>query len=98
MPVGGHEQGDSVRARQPQRALGTLVCLALLPTAWSSAAVAAPPAPASDTAQQPKPFYLDPSHPFAERAADLVSRMTLPEKVAQLHTNSAPAIPRLGVQ
>ena len=44
------------------------------------------------------PIYLDPSYSFEERAADLVSRMTLAEKVAQLRTNSAPAIPRLGVQ
>ena len=33
---------------------------------------------------------------FEERAADLVSRMTLEEKVAQMQ-NDAPAIPRLGV-
>jgi beta-glucosidase len=44
------------------------------------------------------PLYLDTSYSFAERAADLVSCMTLAEKVAQLRTNSAPAIPRLGVQ
>ena len=44
------------------------------------------------------PIYLDTSHSFAERAADLVSRMSLDEKIQQLHTNSAPAIPRLGVQ
>ena len=44
------------------------------------------------------PIYLNTHYSFAERAADLVSRMTLAEKVAQLHTNSAPAIPRLGVQ
>ncbi|MBN6542338.1 glycoside hydrolase family 3 C-terminal domain-containing protein [Streptomyces bryophytorum] len=44
------------------------------------------------------PIYLDTHYSFAERAADLVSRMTLPEKVAQLQTNNAPAIPRLGVQ
>lgn len=44
------------------------------------------------------PIYLDTRYTFAERAADLVSRMTLAEKVAQLHTNSAPAIARLGVQ
>jgi beta-glucosidase len=43
-------------------------------------------------------LYLDTSYSFAERAADLVSRMTLAEKVAQLQTNSAPAIPRLGLQ
>ncbi|QMU73816.1 beta-glucosidase [Streptacidiphilus sp. P02-A3a] len=44
------------------------------------------------------PVYLNTHYSFAERAADLVSRMTLSEKVAQLQTNSAPAIPRLGVQ
>jgi beta-glucosidase len=44
------------------------------------------------------PIYLDTHYSFAERAADLVSRMTLAEKVAQLRTDSAPAIPRLGVQ
>jgi beta-glucosidase len=42
------------------------------------------------------PPYLDPSLPPAQRAADLVSRMTLEEKVSQL-VNGAPAIPRLGV-
>jgi len=31
-----------------------------------------------------KPAYLNPSLPPEQRAADLVSRMTLPEKVAQL--------------
>ncbi|HEY3872474.1 MAG TPA: glycoside hydrolase family 3 C-terminal domain-containing protein [Actinocrinis sp.] len=44
------------------------------------------------------PIYLNTHYSFAERAADLVSRMTLTEKVAQLQTNNAPAIPRLGVQ
>src|SRR5262249_4412576 len=44
------------------------------------------------------PIYRDTRYSFAERAADLVSRMTLAEKVLQLHTTSAPAIARLGVQ
>jgi beta-glucosidase-like glycosyl hydrolase len=44
------------------------------------------------------PIYLNTHYSFQERAADLVSRMTLDEKAAQLKTNSAPAIPRLGVQ
>jgi Beta-glucosidase-related glycosidases len=43
-----------------------------------------------------QPAYLDPNKSFKERAADLVARMTLEEKVAQLQ-NDAPAIPRLGV-
>jgi beta-glucosidase len=42
------------------------------------------------------PAYLDPSLPVAERAADLVVRMTLEEKVSQM-LYDAPAIERLGV-
>ena len=44
---------------------------------------------------QPLP-YLNPSLPVEQRAADLVSRMTLEEKVSEM-MNSSAAIPRLGV-
>ena len=37
-----------------------------------------------------------PSHDFEARARELVSQMTLDEKISQI-SNSAPAIPRLGV-
>ena len=47
-------------------------------------------------AQQSTPPYLDQSLTFEVRAKDLVSRMTLEEKVAQMN-DVAPAIPRLGV-
>jgi beta-glucosidase len=43
-----------------------------------------------------EPLYRDLDRSFEERAADLVSRMTLEEKVGQLQ-NDAPAIPRLDV-
>src|SRR5437762_14338672 len=43
-----------------------------------------------------EPGYKDLNRCFEDRAADLVSRMTLEEKVAQLQ-NDAPAIPRLDV-
>src|SRR4029078_3172884 len=46
--------------------------------------------------QSERPAYLNPDLPAAARAADLVSRMTLDEKISQL-TNDAAAIPRLGV-
>ena len=46
--------------------------------------------------QQPSTNYKDASLSPEERAADLVSQMTLEEKAAQMQ-NSAPAIPRLGV-
>src|SRR5262249_4060421 len=64
--------------------------------AETSAVQSVPPACPDGSGQTP--LYRDTSYPFAERAADLVSCMTLAEKVAQLKTNSAPAIPRLGVQ
>jgi beta-glucosidase len=55
------------------------------------------PAPAQNTASgADKPAYLNPSLPPAERAADLVHRMTLEEKASQL-VNQARAIPRLNV-
>ncbi|MBE1496005.1 beta-glucosidase-like glycosyl hydrolase [Amycolatopsis lexingtonensis] len=66
----------------------TVTAATFVPSAWAG------PQPAAAA----PPVYRDTHYSFAERAADLVSRMTLPEKVLQLHTNSAPAIPRLGVQ
>src|SRR5512143_2823563 len=54
-------------------------------------------ASAPSFAQQPTtPLYLDPSQPPERRAADLVSRLTLEEKVLQMQS-SAPAVPRLSV-
>ncbi|HEV7893277.1 MAG TPA: glycoside hydrolase family 3 N-terminal domain-containing protein, partial [Pyrinomonadaceae bacterium] len=46
--------------------------------------------------QTSQPPYMNPSLPFERRVEDLVSRMTLEEKVAQM-MNKAPAIERLGV-
>src|ERR1022692_3618637 len=52
---------------------------------------------AASLGQQPANApYLDPTLSPEKRAADLVSRMTLEEKVLQMQ-NSAPAIPRLGI-
>ncbi len=53
----------------------------------------------AQSAQKPadaKPAYINPSLPAEQRAADLVSRMTLEEKATQL-VNQARAIPRLNV-
>ncbi|KTF39253.1 glucan 1,4-alpha-glucosidase, partial [Xanthomonas translucens pv. translucens] len=52
-------------------------------------------APCAAPAAQAPP-YLDTQRSFEQRAADLVARMTLEEKAAQMQ-NAAPAIPRLGV-
>jgi len=42
------------------------------------------------------PIWRDPAHSLQARAADLIRRLSLAEKVAQLK-NAAPAIPRLGL-
>ncbi|KAA2252257.1 beta-glucosidase [Solihabitans fulvus] len=87
-------------AVHPGRRRTRLLAISLLAATMTVAALA-PSAPAATSAEPtatPPPVYLDTHHSFAERAADLVSRMTLSEKAQQLHTNSAPAIPRLGVQ
>jgi beta-glucosidase len=51
----------------------------------------------SATSVAATPIYQDSSYSFAERAADLVSRMTLAEKASQMVSSQAPAIPRLGI-
>ncbi|MGD4887900.1 glycoside hydrolase family 3 N-terminal domain-containing protein, partial [Xanthomonas citri pv. citri] len=51
---------------------------------------------ATGAAHAATPPYLDTQRSFEARAADLVSRMTLEEKAAQMQ-NAAPAIPRLQV-
>jgi beta-glucosidase len=60
-----------------------------------SAAAGCTRAPRSERPASDAP-YLDPRRPAAERAADLVRRMTIAEKIGQTMT-AAPAIPRLGV-
>ncbi|RMD98734.1 MAG: hypothetical protein D6814_06925, partial [Calditrichaeota bacterium] len=42
------------------------------------------------------PVYRDTSRPIPERVADLISRMSLEEKISQMQ-DRAPAIPRLGI-
>jgi beta-glucosidase len=45
----------------------------------------------------PDPIFLNRHYSATERAADLVSRMTLTEKAQQMNSSRAPAIARLGV-
>ncbi|MBE7187650.1 glycoside hydrolase family 3 C-terminal domain-containing protein [Jatrophihabitans endophyticus] len=73
---------------------------ALTVTALSAAALSAVafgtagPAAAKKT---PEPIYLNRHYTPVERATDLVSRMTLAEKAAQMDSSRPPAIARLGV-
>ncbi len=74
----------------------TIRCLAVLAVAAAVAVVQADnPGSKAPGLQQP-PLYLNPDADVEARARDLVSRMTLEEKVPQL-MDQAPAIPRLGV-
>ena len=56
----------------------------------------ASPATTQESKPDPAAPYLDPKLPFEQRVDDLLSRMTLEEKVSQM-MNAAPAIPRLGI-
>ena len=49
-----------------------------------------------ETKSDPGAAYLNPKLPLEQRVDDLLSRMTLEEKVSQM-MNAAPAIPRLGI-
>src|SRR6185312_9323499 len=75
------------------RALIALCAAAMLPFAAPGQAQASPPAQTADSMALP---FQDTSLSFEARAADLVGRLTLDEKVAQMQ-DRAPAIPRLGI-
>jgi len=87
---------------RPSVSVTSLLVQLVAMTLAATAAPAATPKPPAATgtatliAAAPPLPYLDPSIPFESRAADLVARMTLPEKISQLQ-NDAPAIPRLQV-
>jgi beta-glucosidase-like glycosyl hydrolase len=89
------------RRRAALAAIGAMACVMTLSATYGGGTAQAQ-APRGSAAATPvtaaTPVYLDTHYSFQERAADLVSRMTLQEKVQQLSTNSGPAIPRLGVQ
>ena len=90
-----------------RRCLPALTLGAIAVVAASLAAAAPPGALAADLASQAAqasradagtaPIYLNRAYSPAERAADLVSRMTTAEKAAQMDSSRAPSIPRLGV-
>jgi beta-glucosidase len=85
---------------KPRHALATLglavAAGSLAATAVGTSAAATPPSPPASGARS-APIYLDRSYTPAERAADLVSRMSLAEKAQEMNSSQAPAIPRLGI-
>ncbi|KAM0931531.1 hypothetical protein ACQ4PT_000279 [Festuca glaucescens] len=77
-----------------------LLLLLTAPSLLGAVARAADPpfscGPSSSSATTQGQGFCDAARPAAERAADLVSRLTLAEKVSQLG-DEAPGVPRLGV-
>ncbi|MFZ1141255.1 MAG: glycoside hydrolase family 3 C-terminal domain-containing protein [Candidatus Sulfotelmatobacter sp.] len=69
--------------KKPAVLLGALLCAAIWPASFAQEPSGPPP-------------YKDPGLPLEQRVNDLVSRMTLEEKVSQL-THVADAVPRLGI-
>jgi beta-glucosidase len=66
--------------------------------AASLSTLASPQVLVAEALDEPVPIYLDPDYSAEERAADLVSRMTLAEKATQMNSSMSVAIPRLGVE
>lgn len=64
--------------------LTIMLCIGMLP-AMSAPAFA-------DEDPEPIPIYMDPSYSYAERAADLVGRMTLEQKSGQVISQGTPSI------
>jgi len=73
------------------------LCMAACAQEPEPIAVAGPAEISSDVAASP-PIYRDPRFSPEERAADLVSRMTLAEKASQMVSSQAAALPALGVR
>lgn len=76
-------------------ALTMLVSIALPASALPAEAVEAAPGAVKVTPELP--VYKDETYSYAERALDMVSRMTLSEKASQTAGYNAAAIPRLGI-
>src|SRR5881392_4066200 len=77
---------------RPFRFLTVVLCLT-----FGESSLTAQTASNTSAAKEPaRAAYLDPSLPLEQRVNDLVSRMTLEEKVSQMQ-DVAPAIPRLSV-
>lgn len=90
--------------KTPKRSLLLLMCALLSSSALSTLSASGAPVVISaeeNSGQAEEEIllpYQDVSLSFEERAADLVSRMTLEEKQSQLQARTAPVISRLGIR
>ncbi|HJU53226.1 MAG TPA: glycoside hydrolase family 3 N-terminal domain-containing protein, partial [Pyrinomonadaceae bacterium] len=81
-------RGANVSSKHPRRVMSVALCLQLFLPCMALRAQTKP--------SESSPDYLNPNLPVERRVNDLVGRMTLEEKVAQM-MNKAPAIERLNV-
>ena len=96
--IAGEIAGKTTRGRagrSRRRGLVRMCALVAVIGAVGAACLAVPAVGGS--AGNAPPIYLNRSYSFAERAADLVSRMTLEEKASEMNSSMAAAIPRLGI-
>ena len=77
--------------RKTKRGIAWLICLVMLLSMLPAVSLAADPE-APGEGEAAIPIYEDTSYSFAERAADLVARMTLSQKGSQMISSPAPAI------
>ncbi len=91
---GGMVRARGVSNRAPRAIEHTALFLFLTAVVMGCALI--PSARAQNATEEASPPYRDPSLPIEKRVDDLISRMTLEEKVRQMQ-HTAPAIPRLGV-
>lgn len=87
------KENDCMRAKQYAKRVLSMAAAAVLTVTSLSVFT---PAKAEQADAAPQYPFMDTSLSFEERTADLVSRMTLEEKISQLGRNTS-AIPRLGV-
>ena len=80
------------RRTRSQATTSTMKLVSVAATVVAILMSASPAAAHPSSAHSSDPIYLDPHYTFAERAADLVARLTPTERASQLVSSQAPAI------
>ena len=80
-----------------KKVITLILAAAMILTGFPSSTVMAADAVTLTASAATPPIYKDESYSYEERAADMVSRMTLAEKASQTAGYNSSAIPRLGI-
>lgn len=88
---------SAMRFTRKSAAIGIGAAMALAGGAYAPSMASGAPLQGAPPGRSAEPIYLNPSYSPAERASDLVSRMTLAEKAKQMDSSRAPALKRLGI-